>query len=82
MGEKNLLDPVLYHDDDGTWHVYYKDRPEGGKDCHAVSWGKDNLTDWGRQNWVDSDLDRARMKKAREGSGIWRLTKKIGRAHV
>ena len=74
-GEKNLLDPVLYHDDDGTWHVYYKDRPEGGKDCHAVSWGKDNLTDWGRQNWVDNDLDRARMKKAREGSGIWRLTK-------
>ena len=75
-GEKNLFDPVLFHDDDGMWHVYYKDRLEGGKDCHAVSWNKDDLTDWGRQNWVDNDKDRGRLRKARAGDGIWRITPK------
>lgn len=73
--EKNLLDPVLFRDDDGSWHVYYKDRAdEKAKDCHAVSWDKDNLTDWGRQNWVDNDRDRARLAKARAGDGVWRIS--------
>ena len=74
-GEKKLFDPVLYKDGDGSWHIYYKDS-RNGRDGHAVSWGRDNLTDWGRQNWVDNEKDRERMAKARASGGICRLTSK------
>ena len=71
--EDNAKEPLLYHAEDGTWHLFWKAR---GKDWHAASRGPDTLGDWGRQRPVGAGEERAMLEKARAAGGTWTLTDK------
>ncbi|MGN0832547.1 MAG: family 43 glycosylhydrolase [Kiritimatiellia bacterium] len=73
-GDKKLMDPVLYHDEQrGVWHLFYHDGSAERRLCHTTSWGPHNLRDWGRQNWVESDAEKAMYAKALAAKGEWPL---------
>lgn len=74
-GEKELVDPVLYHDPArGKWDVFYYDGYTPSNLCHAVSWNAHNLRDWGRQNWVASAAEKEMYARALACKGEWPMS--------